>query len=98
MKKNSTKLYTVYVLRSQRTGKLYKGTTGNLNKRLEEHKKGKVTSTKSLRPLELIFTKTFKYRQNAYQYEKFLKSGRGRSYLKKLLLTGEWRNWQTRTA
>ena len=101
MKEKAQVLYTVYVLRSLRSGDLYKGTTKNLQKRLGDHQKGKVASTKYYRSFELVFTKIFKERRNAYRYEHFLKSGKGRKYLKNILIKkpmGEWRNWQTRTA
>ena len=45
----------VYVLHSLKDGKNYTGYTKNLKLRFEQHQKGKVTSTKHRRPLELIF-------------------------------------------
>ena len=38
--------YYVYILKSEKDGKNYAGYTQNLKLRLEQHQKGKVTSTK----------------------------------------------------
>ena len=49
------KIYYTYVLKSSKDNKLYIGHTNNLKKRLVEHNKGVVDSTKSRRPLKLIY-------------------------------------------
>ena len=57
--------YTVYVLRSIRDGKRYVGFTNNLNRRIQEHNKGKVASTRKRVPLKLVRKEYFKTKQEA---------------------------------
>ncbi|MDI6780452.1 MAG: GIY-YIG nuclease family protein, partial [Bacteroidota bacterium] len=47
--------FYIYVLRSLKDSKFYVGFTKNILKRIEEHNKGKVESTKNRTPLELIY-------------------------------------------
>ena len=47
--------YYTYVLYSEKDNKNYIGYTHNLFLRFEQHKKGKVPSTKNRRPLKLIY-------------------------------------------
>ncbi len=75
----------VYVLRSQKDSYNYVGCTNNLKRRLEEHKKGKVFSTKNRRPLHMIYAEYYLNQQDAFAREKFLKTGWGKNYLKKVL-------------
>ncbi|MEN8253437.1 MAG: GIY-YIG nuclease family protein [Patescibacteria group bacterium] len=77
--------YFTYVLFSLKDKKLYIGFTSNLENRLKEHRYGKVTSTRERLPLELIHYETFRNQKDAKAREKFLKSGFGRSQLKKAL-------------
>lgn len=78
-------MYYVYVLHSQRDGKLYTGLTSDLERRLKEHRLGKVISTKSRRPLRLIYYEAHVDRRDAEGREVFLKSGSGKRDLKKQL-------------
>ncbi len=50
----------VYVLYSHKDGKKYTGLTKNLRMRLQMHAEGKVKSTKSRRPLELVYYEWYK--------------------------------------
>lgn len=63
----------VYILRSLKDKKLYIGSTRNLRKRLEEHDTGKVFSTKSRRPFELLYVEACKAEKDARQREANLK-------------------------
>lgn len=45
----------IYILQSLKNGRYYIGSTDNIDVRYEEHKAGKVKSTKYLRPLKLCF-------------------------------------------
>lgn len=76
--------YYVYVLVSDVDGRLYKGMTSNIEKRLKEHNAGRNFSTKPYMPWKLIYSKTFNDRLSAREYEKYLKSGIGREFLKSL--------------
>ena len=77
--------YFVYVLKSIKDGRLYKGQTSNLNKRLKQHNRGENKSTKGFMPWELVYFETFQTREEAVLREKYFKSGSGREFLKKKL-------------
>jgi putative endonuclease len=79
-------MYYVYILRSLVNDRLYTGSTNNLSRRLEEHNSGKSKYTKLTAPFQLIYSEEHKTRSEAYKRELFLKSGKGREYLKNLLV------------
>ena len=66
-------MFYVYILRSKKDKKLYTGSTNNLVKRFKEHNSGKVHSTKSRRPLELIYYEAYKSEKDARAREHNLK-------------------------
>jgi len=78
-------MYTVYVLKSLKNGRLYTGSTNNLTRRFYEHNSGKSKYTKLTRPFKLVYKEGFKSRSEAAKKELFLKSGKGREYLKRIL-------------
>ncbi len=78
-------MFYVYVLRSLKDNKLYTGFTGDLRKRFNEHKSGKVSSTKNRGPFELIYYEACLNQQDATAREKYLKTGMGKRYLKNRL-------------
>jgi len=80
----SRKYYT-YVLKSERDDHLYVGFTSNLRKRFDEHNRGKVRSTKSRRPLSLVYYEEHENKTSGRKREIFLKSGQGRLFLKNKL-------------
>lgn len=77
-------MYYVYILKSDRERKLYVGCTKDLRKRLDLHNSGKVFSTKLRTPLRLIFYETFLIQKDAFEREKWLKTGWGRHHLQKM--------------
>jgi len=77
--------YYVYILYSLKDCKLYIGFTSNLKKRVYDHNAGLNTSTKSRRPLQLIYAESYCNEKDARIREKFYKSGRGHEILKKIL-------------
>jgi len=85
------KNYYTYVLRSLKDLNLYVGFTTNINNRLEEHNKGRVSSTMSRTPFELIYWEGCLNQQDATRREKYLKTAWGERYIKtrvKNYLTG----------
>ncbi len=78
----------VYVLQSEVDGNNYVGCTNNLRKRIEEHNSGKNFSTRFRTPFKLIYTEIYPNQQDAFNREKFLKTGWGKNYIKRAL-----RNW-----
>jgi putative endonuclease len=77
--------YIVYVLRSKVTGVHYTGHTEDLDRRLFEHNNGLLGRfTKGKGPWEVIYTKEFETRAMAMAHEKYLKTGAGRDFIKKM--------------
>jgi putative endonuclease len=79
--------FYVYNLFSAKDKKFYTGLTTNLKRRLQQHARGEVKSTKNRRPLKLIHYEYFICKKDAEAREKFLKSGFGRDQLKKAIKT-----------
>jgi predicted GIY-YIG superfamily endonuclease len=75
----------VYILmcNNQRT---YVGHTSNIEERLERHVGGRVPATKNIRPVKLLTYIAFTDKYKAIAFEKYLKSGSGRAFLKKRLI------------
>jgi putative endonuclease len=67
--------------------KFYIGFTVNIERRFNQHKTGKVISTKNRRPLLLIYYEAYFYKKDAKGREKFLKGGSGHKFLRKQLTT-----------
>ncbi|MFD2832817.1 GIY-YIG nuclease family protein [Gramella sp. AN32] len=57
----------------------------DLGKRIVKHNNGENKSTKGFRPWNLVLQRSFETRLEARDYERFLKSGVGREFLKDLL-------------
>ena len=79
-------LYYVYVLQSSKDTKFYTGYTENLKLRFEEHRKGRVESTKNRRPLELIYYESCLDKKDAIHREKYLKTYSGFAFRNKRLV------------
>ena len=78
-------IFTVYVLYSEKFKKHYTGYTSNLEKRILSHQElGNKDWTTKYRPWKLIFTKEFSDKSEALKFEKWLKSGVGRTFIKEL--------------
>ena len=83
--------FYTYVLQSLKDLNFYVGYTNNLVKRIEEHNKGKVASTKNRVPLKLIYWEGCLNQQEARRREKYLKTSWGKRFIKNRLksyLTG----------
>lgn len=78
-------MYYTYVIQSKTDKRFYTGSTKDLQKRLNEHNAGKVSSTKNRIPFELIYYEACLHEQDARAREKYLKSGMGKRYLKNRL-------------
>ena len=75
-------MYYIYVLHSQRDKNFYVGYTHDLKNRKLEHDKGRVTSTKNRRPLNLVYYEACSSQKDAIHREKYLKTAWGKRYLK----------------
>jgi predicted GIY-YIG superfamily endonuclease len=61
----------------------YIGCTDNLKDRINRHQKGQVPATKDRLPIKLISYLAFSNKYTAFNFEKYLKSGSGRAFLKR---------------
>jgi len=75
-------MYYAYILKSEKDGKYYYGSTGNLSERLLKHNKGEVKATKHRRPFVIHFFEEFETRAAAFRREHFFKSVDGYKWLK----------------
>ncbi len=73
--------YTTYVLRDQ-NGKLYKGVTNNLMRRLKEHRSGHTITTSRMVGLEVVYIEEYSSFIEARRREVYLKTAAGRKFLK----------------
>ena len=79
-------MFYTYVLRSEKDGKLYVGWSDSLKSRIQEHLKGKVVATRNRLPVVLVYYEACLSKEASIKREKQLKTGFGRSYLKKRLV------------
>jgi len=75
-------MFYVYILlcKDKRT---YIGCTNNLKDRLLRHNNGYIDATKNRVPMSLISYFAFNKENTAFNFEKYLKSGSGRAFMKK---------------
>jgi putative endonuclease len=79
---DAVRFYYVYILMCN-DGLPYTGCTDNLKERIDRHQKGNVPATKDRLPVKLISYFAFSNKYTAFNFEKYLKSGSGRAFLKK---------------
>jgi len=77
-------MYYLYILLLA-NGNLYKGITSDLQRRVKEHKLGKVQSTRYKRPIKLIYYEAYLLKSDAERRERFLKTTKGRRLLRQQL-------------
>ncbi len=82
--------YWVYILQNHTSGKLYKGQTSDLTKRLERHNREEPGSQRYTHKQKgvwhLIYSEEYPTRAEAMKRERFLKSGKGREWIKAKIL------------
>ncbi len=74
--------YFVYILQSKSDNQFYVGYTEDLKRRLKEHEKGNIYSTRNRRPLKLVYYEFCLNKTEAINREKYLKTAWGKRYLK----------------
>lgn len=78
--------FYVYILRSLKDGSIYIGLTANLRRRLREHSGGLSSYTRKKLPWELVWYCVFGDRERAERFERYLKSGSGRAFIRKRIV------------
>ena len=76
----------VYILQSESVrDRYYTGITDNVDARLLKHNAGEVSYTSKYKPWRLKTYIAFTDEKKAFEFEKYLKSGSGRAFVKKRL-------------
>ena len=70
-------MFYVYILKSEKDGKFYIGSTKNIEQRLYRHNKGLVKSTKNRTPFVLVYYERFLTLSEARRRERKIKSYKG---------------------
>jgi putative endonuclease len=80
-------MHYVYLLKSQSCPKQpYVGSTRDLRQRFKEHNEGRSPHTAKFRPWTLIAYIAFAEEKTAIAFEKYLKSGSGRAFIRRHFL------------
>ena len=77
-------MYYVYSLKC--LDGYYIGCTDDIQERLSRHQKGQVPATANRLPANLALYFAIEDKYKAFEFEKYLKSGSGRAFLKKHFL------------
>ncbi len=74
-------MFYTYVLRSEKTGRRYVGSTQDIEECLQQHNSGQSLATKHGAPWKLLHREEFPTRADAVRRERFFKTGKGRDFL-----------------
>lgn len=78
-------MFYVYILKSEKSGQWYTGSTNDLRKRLSQHNLKQSNWTKSGVPWSIIYYEASLNESDIRAREKYLKTGNGKRYLKSRL-------------
>ena len=78
-------MFFVYVLSSLSRNYIYVGMSSDTERRIADHNNGYNKTTKPYRPFKTVLIEEYPSRILAREREKYLKSGIGKEYLKKLI-------------
>jgi putative endonuclease len=78
-------MFYTYILKSKKDDKMYTGFTIDLRKRFKEHNDNESVYTKGRGPFKLIYYEACLNEYDARSREKYLKSGKGKRYIKSRL-------------
>jgi putative endonuclease len=81
-------MYSVYIIKSEKTGRCYIGSTSDMVQRLRHHNSGANKSTKNRGPWLLVYQEVFSEKREAWIREKQIKKYKGGNAFKKLIETG----------
>ena len=75
----------VYILQSEKTGRYYTGSTGNLQDRLYRHRQGNTSTTKRIGNWSLVFSQEFNSLTEARRIERKIKSWKRKDFIEKII-------------
>ncbi len=81
---SGVKMFFVYAIESLNRNYIYVGITNDLQRRVSEHNDGYNKTTRPYAPFKLIYYEEFVTRSDARNREKYLKSGIGKEFLRKI--------------
>ena len=76
-------MFYTYILRSKKNNDIYVGSTSDVDNRIKLHNAGRIRSTKTNKPWELLECYEFESRSEAFRKEMFFKTGQQKEILKK---------------
>ncbi|OGF73800.1 hypothetical protein A2Z63_00550 [Candidatus Giovannonibacteria bacterium RIFCSPLOWO2_02_44_8] len=82
------KMSFIYFLRSKSDGRIYIGSTSNLEQRLRHHFGKSTPSTKRFGEIELVFKQEYQTLKDARSIEKKLKKLKRKDYIEKIISDG----------
>lgn len=77
----------VYILKND-LGKLYVGSTDNIERRIKQHNRGHTQTTRNMGNLRLVLCQEYKNLVEARQVENKIKKLKRKDYIEKMIETG----------
>ncbi len=78
-------MFYVYMVRSTKDGRLYTGTTADLQRRLGEHNRGNTRSLRGRLPVRLVYSEEYETRAEALARERYFKTPEGGALKQRLV-------------
>lgn len=78
-------MFYTYILQSERNGRYYIGSTGNLDSRLKRHNAGEMKSTRSYIPYKVVYCEKFDRLIEARGRESEIKKRKSRKHIESLV-------------
>jgi putative endonuclease len=82
-------MYYVYILRSETCQRYYIGSTGDLERRLNQHNSSKKGFTSVGGPWKLVYSAEYKTKSEALKRERYLKRMKSAKFIESLLKPGK---------
>ncbi len=79
----------VYILKGEKTGRFYIGSTTDLERRLKQHATGHTSTTRSMGVLKLVLSEQYPTLKEARFVEKRIKALKRRDYIEKMIQDGK---------
>lgn len=79
-------MYYAYIIQSLVDNSYYAGSTSNIKQRVKDHNGGKCKTTSKHKPYKLLWFCVFPNEERAIKFEKYLKSGSEKAFIKKHLI------------
>jgi putative endonuclease len=83
----------VYIIKSEKNGRYYTGSTTNIERRFRQHQQGKHHSSKRFQNPQLVFKQKFNDITTARKVERKIKSFKRRDFLEKIIRDGVIKSW-----